>query len=194
MAAPAQNRSNREVVEFPPNVPVTIALKFAQGRMISNERGERMMFTTVDNRVLFLDLDVAQQIGILNINVREPFTITKQQGAGKNAPITWAVARPGAAPQPSTARLGEQPDGTFVVPKLAEPKPMQRATAATGPTEERREAVMEFLVAESKHAVDAYAAVLEHALTTHHGRVKPDEVKSIFLTVMINCTGKGRAA
>lgn len=193
MAAPAQNRSNREVVEFPSNVPVTVALKFAQGRIISNERGERMMFTTVDNRVLFLDLDVAQQIGILNINVREPFTITKQQGAGKNAPITWTVARPGAAPQPSAARLGEQPDGTFVVPKL-EPKPMQRATAAMATAEERREAVMGFLVEESKHAVDAYAAVLEHALTAHHGRVKPDEVKSIFLTVMINCTGKGRAA
>ena len=39
--------------------------------------------------------------------------------------------------------------------------------------------------------VDAYAAVLEHALTTHAGRVKPDEVKSIFLTCVIG--GKGRA-
>lgn len=40
--------------------------------------------------------------------------------------------------------------------------------------------------------VDAYARVLEHALKTHEGRVKPDEVRSLFLTLAIN--RKGNAA
>ncbi len=44
-------RLRREEVNFPPNTPVTLALKFAQGKLVAGINSERMMFTTTDNRV-----------------------------------------------------------------------------------------------------------------------------------------------
>jgi hypothetical protein len=173
----APNRPPREVVEFPPNIPVTLALKYAQGKTISNQYGERIMFTTVDNRVLFLDPEVAGQIEALGVNIRENFTITKQSDGRKDSPLTWKVAR----------LVGEQPNGTMVVPALP-------AAASTAPVQ-RPGLVDEAnaLVERSKKLVDDYAAVLDHALRKYEGRVKPDEVRAIFLTAAIHFAQKERA-
>ena len=168
--ATAQIKPQREVIEFPPNTPVHLALKYNQGKVISGQYGERVMLTTTDNRVAFLDLEVAGQIESAGINVRESFTLTKRWDGQKGAPVTWEVARV----------AGEQPNGTLVVPALPESKPPQRAETAHGG-----------LVDDAKALIDAYALVLGHALTTHEGRVKPDEVRAIFLTAVIN---RNRAA
>lgn len=81
------HRSSKPTVAFQPNVPVTLALKSA--RYISNQHGERiMMFSTVDGRVMFVDIEVAEQIEALKINVRKPFSITK----------TWVVSQPNGTP------------------------------------------------------------------------------------------------
>lgn len=187
--ATAQQRTPRDVVEFAPNTPVTVALKYGQGKIVSGQYGERVLFTLADNRVMFLDPATAGQIEAAGVNVRENFTITlRWDGKG---PRTWEVAR----------LAGEQPDGTFHVPVVKEslttpavsPKPPMSAGSATGGDTRARGA--EVLIAESIALVDAYAAVLNHALTAHNGRVKPDEVKSIFLTCVINLAGgKIRAA
>lgn len=180
MATAMQNpRPQREVIEFPPNVPVTVALKYSQGRHISNQHGERMMFTTCDNRVLFLDLPVAAQIEALGVNTGESFSLTKQTDGKKGSPSTWAVSR----------TMGEQSNGTFVAPALSEtatPKPPAMATAATGTGGARNH-----LVDEAKRLVDEYAEVLEHARVKHQGRIKPEDVRSLLLSVYI---GKGRSA
>ena len=73
---------------------------------------------------------------------------------------------------------GEQPNGTFAVPAL--PKPAASATTA-----ERHATAGELLVLEANALVDAYATVLERALSTYGGRVKPDEVRSILLSAYI---------
>jgi hypothetical protein len=70
-------RTPRDVVEFVPNVPVTLALKYNQGKLIAGQYGERMMFTTTDDRIMFLHPATAGQIEAAGINVRESFTITK---------------------------------------------------------------------------------------------------------------------
>jgi hypothetical protein len=191
-----QPRPQREIVEFPPNIPVTVALQYAQGKAISNQYGERMMFSTVDGRVLFLDIDVASQIEALQINVRENFSITKQTSGKKDSPVTWVVSR----------ALGEQPNGTLVVPALphgavpalpatpiipaaaASPKPPASAAA---PSHQPGRALVE----EANALVDAFAEVLHRALTKYEGRVKPDEVRSMLLATYINSVGgKHRAA
>lgn len=182
MAAP--NRPPRKVVEFPLNVPQTVALKYSQGKLVAGQYGERMLFTLTDGRAMFVSPQVAGQIEAAGINVRESFTITQAWDGAKTSPRTWKVER----------LVGEQPNGTLVVPALPperpEAKPAQRATSATPTPEEGSTR----LIAESKALVDAYAAVLDHALTTHSGRVKPDEVKSIFLTCVINLAGSKRHA
>jgi hypothetical protein len=179
MAAAAQQRTLRDVVEFAPNVPVTLALKYNQGKHIVNDFGDRVMYSTVDNRVLFLDPEVAGQIEAAGVNVRESFTLCmRQDGKGTR---TWEVARIAPA-------VGEQPDGTFAVAKLPEPKPPVSATAP-----ERIVTAADRLVIEASALVDAYAMVLAHSLTKHDGRVKPDEIRALFITSYIQ-SGKRAAA
>lgn len=180
MAAAAQsNRAPRDVVEFPPNVPVTVALKYAQGRTISGQYGERFMFTLADNRVMFLDPEVAGQIATLGVNVRENFSITLRWDGQRESPRTWEVARV----------CGEQPNGTFVAPASpstaapssgaagVSPKPPASAATASGASSA--------LVTEANALVDAYAVVLDRALRQYEGRIKPDEIRSIVLSAYI---------
>jgi hypothetical protein len=58
--ATAQQRTPREVGEFPPNTPVSLSLKYAQGKHLDGTYGERVMYTTTDNRVVFLDVTRVQ--------------------------------------------------------------------------------------------------------------------------------------
>ena len=168
MAAAAQP-NRRETVEFPPNTPVQIAFAYSEPRLVHGPYGERAMFTTTDNRVAFLDLPLAGRITELGINVRENFTLTRKPAGRKGAPDDWEVAR---VP-------GEQPNGTLLVPSDGPiaPKPPQRASSAMGGIS---------LVDQANDLVDAFAQVLERSLTKYGGKVKPDEVRAIFLTAAIN--------
>lgn len=191
MAAP-QTR-NRQEIQFTPNIPQTVALRYAQGKVVSGMSGDRVMFSTTDNRVMFVDLEVAQMIDAQQINVREEFQITLFWDGKKTSPRQWKVER----------TIGEQSNGTFVAPALppiapsapaAAPKPPASATAAQPSGARSFETATSLLVAESSALIDAYAQVLRHALDTHQGRVKPDEVKSIFMTALINFSQGKRAA
>jgi hypothetical protein len=119
-AAAAKTRAPREVVEFPPNIPITVALKYGHAKTVSSQYGERFMFSLVDGRVMFLAPEVGGRIESLGINARENFTITKKWDEQKGSPITWEVAR----------MAGEQPNGTFVVPASKPP------ATATSPVNE----------------------------------------------------------
>src|ERR1035437_2759425 len=130
MATATNTRTPREVVDFPANIPVPVALQYGQGKTISNQHRERIIYSLTDGRVMFLDLAVAGQIESAGINVRESFTITRKTDGQKVSPSTWEVAR----------LPGEQPNGTLVVPAppaaatngtAATPKPAASATAAT---------------------------------------------------------------
>jgi len=162
MASP--ERKLREIVEFPADTPVEIALKYSTARQITTEHGERAMFTLVDGRIMFLDLEVAGQIEAAGINVKERFTITRRPSGGTRS--IWEITR----------LPGEQPNGTYVVPKdpaTATTKPAQRATSSSS------------VLDEANSLVDTYAAVLERALHTYQGRVKPDEVRALLVTAYI---------
>ena len=154
-------RAPREVVEFPPNTPVTVALKYPQARTVRSQYGERFMFTLADGRVMFLDPEVGGKIEALGVNVRENFTITRKWDEEKGVLLAWEVAR----------LAGEQPNGTFVVPAVPS-KPPASADAAFGGVTRRQPAVSPSLVEEANSLVDSFAAVLEHALTNYQGRIK----------------------
>src|ERR1017187_6110247 len=178
MATATNSRTPREVVDFPANTPVPVALQYGQGKTISNQHGERMMYSLTDGRVMFLDLAVAGQIESAGINVRESFTITHKTDGPKGSPTTWEVAR----------IPGEQPNGTLVVPAAnatngaaATPNP-----PASAPTLDSgmvpRKPVSSNLVDEANALVDSFAQVLERSLTLYQGRIKPDEVKALVVT------------
>ncbi len=172
MAAAASNtRPSREVVEFPPNVPVTVALKYGQPRTVSSQWGERFMFTLADGRVMFLDPEVGAQIEALGVNVGENFTITRKWDERKSGPPIWEVARV----------EGEQPNGTLIVP-AAPSKPQK---SAGGDAARRQLNPQTPLVEEAKSLVDTFAAVLDHALTTYQGRIQPEEARALLITAYI---------
>ena len=173
-AAPNNTRTPREVVEFPPNVPVTVALKYGHAKTVSSQYGERFMFSLADGRVMFLDPAVGGKIEALGINVRENFTITRKWDEEKGSLLAWEVAR----------LPGEQPNGTFVVPAVPS-KPVASANAPTSDAASRQRAVSQSLVDEANSLVDSFAAVLDHALTKYQGRIKPEEAKALLITAYI---------
>jgi hypothetical protein len=180
MAAVATNRAPRaprEVVDFPPNVPVSVALKYGQGRTISNQHGERVMYSLTDGRVMFLDLDVARKIESAGINVRESFTITRNTDSKTGSLIAWEVAR---VP-------GEQPNGTFVVRAADTPtsKLPVSSSAASDSGAGQCKLARSPLVDEANVLVDCFAQVLERSLRLYQGRVKPDEIKTLVVTACI---------
>ena len=147
-----------------------------------------MLFTLTDNRVMFLDPDVAGKIAQAGINVRENFTLTQRWDGQKGSPRTWEVERVS----------GEQSDGTFAVPKLpasasAESsdhtelsKPMATAASSVSDVRSRQLGIAQsLLVSEANSLVDAYAMVLERALSKYQGRVKPDEARALLITAYI---------
>ena len=177
-AANAPNhRTPREVVEFPNDVPVTVALKYPQARTVSSQYGERFMFSLADGRIMFLDPEVGHKISSLAINVGENFTITRKRDAQKGpATATWDVARV----------TGEQPNGTLVL--AASPKPPASADVATNGT---HRSANQSLVAEAQGLVDVYAAVAEYARSVYRGQIKSAEVRAFVSTAYIQ---RGRSA
>jgi hypothetical protein len=173
-AAAPNTRAPREVVEFPPNVPISVALKYAHAKTVSSQYGERFMFSLVDGRVMFLDPEVGGKIEALGINVRENFTITRKWDEEKGAPLGWEVAR----------LAGDQPNGTFGVPAVPS-KPAASASTPTDDAPRRQPAVSPTLIEEANSLVDSFAAVLDHALSTYQGRIKPEEAKGLLITAYI---------
>jgi hypothetical protein len=174
MATATNTHTPREVVDFPANTPVSVALQYGQGKTISNQHGERMMYSLTDGRVMFLDLEVAGQIESAGINVREFFTITRKTDGPKGS--TWEVAR----------IPGEQPNGTLVLAAPGTPAPKPPASAATPDGGMMpRKLVGSPLVDEANALVDSFAQVLERSLTLYQGRIKPDEVKALVVTAYI---------
>jgi hypothetical protein len=181
--AASNTRAPREVVEFPPNVPVTVALKYPHARTVGSQYGERFMFSLDDGRVMFLAPEVGGKIEALGVNVRENFTITRKWDEHKGALVGWEVAR----------LVGEQPNGTFVVPVVPS-KPPASASAATNDARRRQPAVSPTLVEEANSLVDSFAAVLDHALTAYQGRIKPEEAKALLITAYIQRSKSSFAA
>jgi hypothetical protein len=177
MATATNNRQPRDVVDFPPNAPVTVALKYSQGRTISGQYGERVMFTLTDGRVMFLAPEVAGQIESLGINVRERFTITRGSTGQNGAPTTWDIARV----------AGEQPNGTLVLeaPEGSTSTPKPPTSAATPEGGIPRKPPASALVDEANVLVDSFAQVLERSLSLYQGRVKPEEVKALLISAYI---------
>jgi hypothetical protein len=175
MATATNNRQPRDVVDFPPNAPVTVALKYSQGRTISGQYGERVMFTLTDGRVMFLAPEIAGRIESLGINVRESFTITRGPTGPNGAPGCWDIARV----------VGEQPNGTLVLQTLDAPTPKPPALAATSDGGIPRKQPGSALVDEANALVDSFAQVLERSLTLYQGRIKPEEVKSLLISAYI---------
>jgi hypothetical protein len=64
-----------DVIQFPANVPVSLALKYAKPRRIETKRGTRWLATTVHGPVAFFDTETALQIEKLEPKPGEIFWV-----------------------------------------------------------------------------------------------------------------------
>jgi hypothetical protein len=82
-----------EKLTLTPNVPQQIALKFPDGKLVEGRFGDQMMYSLVNNQVMYLDTDVAAKINALELRKNEPFWICKRWTGKKGDQIQWDIYR-----------------------------------------------------------------------------------------------------
>lgn len=95
----------REVVQLTSGKQV-IALKFAKGK----EYGERFMFSTACDRILYLDREDAKELERLDIGVKVPFTVSKRNGQVEFGLLNGTAVQ-SAAPVAGLTQTDDTPGG-----------------------------------------------------------------------------------
>ena len=82
----------RERIAFQTNVPVTVALAYADGLPVEGRFGDQILYTLADERVMYVPPVVRTKLVELGIQPREPFTICKaERKEGNRRFIEWQV-------------------------------------------------------------------------------------------------------
>jgi hypothetical protein len=106
-------RKMKEVVRFAVDTPVEVALRFETGKHVEGRYGDQIMYSLVDNRVMYVPPYVEQRIRELAIGAGEPLQLCKQAKTDGNRKwMEWSVRRAPQQPRPSaneTAAAGEVP-------------------------------------------------------------------------------------
>jgi len=97
-----------EKVTFQPNMPVRMALKFRDGKKVEGRFGDQEYYTLIDGRGMYLDLDVAAKLNVLELQPGEPFEVCKYWTGKKGDKPQWDVRRVNGAP-PARPALGASP-------------------------------------------------------------------------------------
>jgi hypothetical protein len=82
------------ILRFQPNVPIQVTLQSSQGIVVEGRYGNRMMFSLVDGRVMYVPPIVATKIEAEGIAPGERFELCKAQiknGHGRS--VEWALRR-----------------------------------------------------------------------------------------------------
>lgn len=96
-----------EKVQFQTNIPVEVALKYNDGKEVTGQYGDQVLYTLVDGRVMYVPPIVKKKIDEAEIARGELFTITKaERKNGTRRTIEWVIGTNG-----TTARGGvERPE------------------------------------------------------------------------------------
>jgi len=100
-----------ETVRFQTNIPIDIALKYNDGKEVTGQYGDQVLYTLTDGRVMYVPPIVKKRIDELRIGRGELFTITKaEKKNGTRRTIEWAVTIDGSGDRQIHARA-QQPNG-----------------------------------------------------------------------------------
>lgn len=90
-----------QTIKFEPNVPVTLALQYADGREVTSQlTGEaQVMFTVTDGRRLYATPTLAAKIRETGVQPNEPLRVTKRT---EGRTTRWEVQRVGDPPRATT--------------------------------------------------------------------------------------------
>jgi hypothetical protein len=88
-----------EKVQFNTNIPVEVALKYNDGKEVTGQYGDQVLYTLTDGRVMYVPPIVKKKIDEAGITRGELFTITKaERKNGTRRTIEWVIGANGAAP------------------------------------------------------------------------------------------------
>jgi hypothetical protein len=85
-----------EKVTFNPNVPIQVALKFPEGKIVEGRFGDQVYFTLAQppNSCMYLDMGAAQKVNVLSPQKGQAFNICKRWTGKKGDPVQWDVWGP----------------------------------------------------------------------------------------------------
>ena len=79
-------------VQFQTNVPVDVALKYNDGKEVTGQYGDQVLYTLTDGRVMYVPPIVKKKIDELGIGRGKQFTITKaEKKNGTRRTIEWVI-------------------------------------------------------------------------------------------------------
>jgi hypothetical protein len=94
-----ENNFMSEKIQFQTNVPVEVALKYGDGKDVTGDYGDQVLYSLTDGRVMYVPPIVKKQIQDLDIAKGELFTITKaEEKSGTRRTIKWLVTPTDAGP------------------------------------------------------------------------------------------------
>jgi hypothetical protein len=106
----------KEVLRFVIDSPVEVALRFETGKHVAGRYGDQVMYSLLDNRVMYVPPYVEQRIRELAIAAGEPLLLCKQgKTDGNRRWVEWSVRRAPQQPLPSpneTVAAGPAPGKT----------------------------------------------------------------------------------
>ena len=95
-------------VQFQTNVPIDVALKYNDGKEVTGQYGDQVLYTLTDGRVMYVPPIVKKKIDELGIGRGELFTITKaEKKNGTRRTIEWVVATDGSGDRNPQRRAQE---------------------------------------------------------------------------------------
>jgi hypothetical protein len=119
-----RERKMSDKVQFQTNVPVEVALKYNDGKEVTGQYGDQVLYTLTDGRVMYVPPFVKRRIDELGIGRGELFTLTKaEKKNGTRRTIEWVVAagergdtHPPARVQHSNGQRPSHPRNDAAVP------------------------------------------------------------------------------
>jgi hypothetical protein len=92
----------KEVVRFAIDTPVEVALRFETGKHVEGRYGDQVMYSLLDNRVMYVPPYVEQRLRELAVAAGEPLHLCKQAKTDGNKKwVEWSVRRAPQQPRPS---------------------------------------------------------------------------------------------
>lgn len=106
------------IMQFTPNVPVEIALKFTDGKSVEGRFGDQMMYSLSKpaDHVVYLDNDVAAKLNILEPRKGEVIHACKRWSGKKTEKPVWDFWRGGADQQGPVPVREDEPRSTSPLP------------------------------------------------------------------------------
>lgn len=196
-----------ETIKFTTDVPVQLTILTIEGQKVKGFRGTEYRFKTVDERAFYVDEESGRKLGLrmreLGIQPGDSIVITKES---KIENKKWATFFTVFKMAPPVQRVGEQPDGSFVVPcqpgagslKADSPAPAQ--VTATTSSEERsntpkptkdpiasspleHSGTSLVLRDQTQMLVDVFASCLQYAQSRYGDLVRPEDIRSLMQDV-----------